>query len=142
MIKTKTRKTPLLMAEAFGLMCCPSTLVPESTLSHIVEAHPGLVPKPCHHRGKTTLATLTKKPFFSVYCWFKYVRSRFSWFFLDEKDSLKGITVFVLMQYVCLHASRLITNGVNTLTSVSFSARGFKRFCIILSPEGRPINKK
>ena len=61
------------MATAFGLMCCPSTLVPESTLSHIVEAHPGLVPKPCHHRGKTTLATLTKKPFFSVYCWFKKV---------------------------------------------------------------------
>ena len=50
------------MATAFGLMCCPSTLVPESTLSHIVEAHPGLVPKPCHHRGKTTLATLAKKP--------------------------------------------------------------------------------
>ena len=78
---------------------------------------------------------IAKKPFFSVHCWFKYVRSRFSWFFLDEKDSLKGITVFVLRQYVCLHTSRLITNGVNTLTSVSFSARGFKRFFFIPPPQ-------
>ena len=50
------------MASAFGLMCCPSTLVPESMLSHIAEAHHGLVPKPCHRRGKT-IALRAKKQF-------------------------------------------------------------------------------
>ena len=54
---------------------------------------------------------------------FKYLRSLFFWFFLDEKESLKGITVFVGRLAGCLHTSRITTNGVNTLTSVSFSAR-------------------
>jgi len=54
---------------------------------------------------------------------FKYLRSLFSWFFLDEKECLKGITVFVGRLAGCLHTSRITTNGVNTLTSVSFSAR-------------------
>jgi hypothetical protein len=62
LMKTKTNKTPLLMASAFGLMCCLSTLVPESMLSHIAEAHHGLVPKPCHRRGKT-IALRAKKQF-------------------------------------------------------------------------------
>ena len=51
--------------------------------------------------------------------------SRFSLFFLDEKESLKGITVFGGRLSGCLHTSRLATNGVNTLTRVSFSTRGF-----------------
>ena len=61
----------------------------------------------------------------------RYVRSLFSWFFLDEKEFLKGITVFVGRLAGCLHTSRITTNGVNTLTSVSFSARGFQGFCRI-----------
>ena len=55
----------------------------------------------------------------------------FSCFFLDEKDSLKGITEFALRLSECLHTSRLTTNGVNALPRVSFSARGFYGFCII-----------
>jgi hypothetical protein len=47
----------------------------------------------------------------------------YSWFFLDEKESLKGITVFVGRLAGCLHTSSITTNGVNTLISVSFSAR-------------------
>ena len=47
----------------------------------------------------------------------------FFWFFLDEKESLKGITVFVGRLAGCLHTSRITTKGVNSLTSVSFSAR-------------------
>ena len=54
---------------------------------------------------------------------FKYLRSLFFGFFLDEKESLKGITVFVGRLAGCLHTSSITTNGVNTLTSVSFSAR-------------------
>ena len=53
----------------------------------------------------------------------RYVRSLFFGFFLDEKESLKGITVFVGRLAGCLHTSRITTNGDNTLTSVSFSAR-------------------
>ena len=54
--------------------------------------------------------------------------SRFSRFFLDEKESLKGMTVFGSRLSGCLHTSRLETNSVNTLTRVSFSARGFIGF--------------
>ena len=55
--------------------------------------------------------------------------SLFFGFFLAEKESLKGITVFVGRQAGGLHTSRITTNGVNTLTRVSFSARGFQGFC-------------
>ena len=34
LMKTKTEKTPHVMAEAYGLTYCPSALVPESKLSH------------------------------------------------------------------------------------------------------------
>jgi hypothetical protein len=51
-MKTKTRKTPLMMTPVFDLTCCPSPFVPESELSHNVEAHHGLVPKPGHHEWK------------------------------------------------------------------------------------------
>ncbi len=59
----------------------------------------------------------------TVHRMFKYLRSLFFWLFLDEKESLKGITVFVGRLAGCLHTSRITTKGVNTLTSVSFSAR-------------------
>jgi hypothetical protein len=51
-MKTKTRKTPLMMTTVFDLTCCPSAFVPESELSHNVEAHHGLVPKLGHHEWK------------------------------------------------------------------------------------------
>jgi hypothetical protein len=71
----------------------------------------------------------TEKTFFSVHSWLSYVLSWFSRFFLDEKESLKGITVFGERLSGRLHTSSLATNGVNTLTRVSFSARGFEGFC-------------
>ena len=40
------------MTTVFDLTCCPSPFVPESELSHNVEAHHGLVPKPGHHEWK------------------------------------------------------------------------------------------
>ncbi len=54
---------------------------------------------------------------------------RFSWFFLSEKESLKGLTAWVVRLSGCLHTSRISTHGVNTLTRVSLSERGFKGFC-------------
>ena len=53
MIKTKTIKTPLMMAEAYGPTSCTSALVPESKLSHRPEVQYGFVPKLSHHGGKT-----------------------------------------------------------------------------------------
>ena len=52
LVKTKTIKTPLMTAEAYGLSCLPSGLVPESTLSHRPKAHHCLVPKLSRHGGK------------------------------------------------------------------------------------------
>ena len=40
------------MAEALGLSCCPSALVPESKLSHRSEAHHGFILKLSHPIGK------------------------------------------------------------------------------------------
>ena len=40
------------MTPVFDLTCCPSPFVPESELSHNVEAHHGLVPKLGHHEWK------------------------------------------------------------------------------------------
>ena len=42
------------MAAAFGLTCCPSTLVPENKFSHNLKAHHGFIQKLSHHGGKTT----------------------------------------------------------------------------------------
>ena len=67
----------------------------------------------------------TKKTF-----WFFWVRSWFFGFYLDEKESLQGITVAVVRLAGCLHTSRITTDSVNTLTRVSFSARGFWGFCL------------
>jgi hypothetical protein len=53
MIKTKTIKTPLMMAESVALSYCPITIVPESKLSHMATVHYGFVPKLNHHGGKT-----------------------------------------------------------------------------------------
>ena len=53
MIKTKTIKTPLMMAEAYGPTYCTSAHVLESKLSHKPEAQYGFVPKLIHHGGKT-----------------------------------------------------------------------------------------
>ena len=40
------------MAEAFGLSCCTSALVPESKLSYCSEAHHGFILKLSHPIGK------------------------------------------------------------------------------------------
>ena len=57
---TKTIKTPLMMTSVFDLTCCPSPFVPESELSHNVEAHHCLVPNPGHHGGKNSRPTGSK----------------------------------------------------------------------------------
>ena len=51
-MKTKTEKTPLMMAEAYSLSCWSSVLVPEHKCSHGTQAHPSLVPRLRHHEWK------------------------------------------------------------------------------------------
>ena len=60
MMKTKTIKTPLMMAEAFGLSVWPSNLALESKLSRSLESHPGLVPRLSHHEWKNHRASRSK----------------------------------------------------------------------------------
>ena len=50
------------MTTVFDLTCCPSAFVPESELSHNMEAHHGLVPKLGHHEWKNP-ASLKKHSF-------------------------------------------------------------------------------
>jgi len=56
-----------MMAETCGLSCWPSSLAPESKLSHNLEFHPGLVPRLSHHRGKNT-ALRAEKPLRKSLC--------------------------------------------------------------------------
>ena len=48
------------MAEAFGLSCCTSALVPKSKLLHSAEAHHGFMLKLSHPSGKNH--RFAKKP--------------------------------------------------------------------------------
>ena len=50
-----------MMTMVFDLSCCSSAFVAESELSHNVEAHHGLIPKPVHHGGKN-IALRAEKP--------------------------------------------------------------------------------
>ena len=52
MIKTKTKKTPLVKSVAFGPTYCPSVFVLKSTLLHNPEVQYGFVPKHSLHGGK------------------------------------------------------------------------------------------
>ena len=54
-IITKTIKTPLTMAEAYGPTSCTSGLASESELSRWPKVHYGFVPKLSHHGGKNTV---------------------------------------------------------------------------------------
>ena len=124
-MKTKTIKTPSVGLTLILSICdkCYGSVI-KSTL--LCQRH---TPRPDHRRGSIPQKEKQEKPFFSGHSMFKYMRSWFSLFFLDEKESLKGITVFGGRLSGCLHTSRLTTNGVNTLKRVSFSARGFNSFC-------------
>ena len=53
-MKTKTRKTPLMTAETFGLTSCPSGLVPKSMLLHNPKAQYSFMLKLSRHRGKNS----------------------------------------------------------------------------------------
>ena len=125
LMKTKTIKTPSVGLTLILSICdnCYDSVFKSTLLrqSHITRHN--------HCRGSIPQKEKHRKPFYSLHSGFNYVRSLFFWFFLDEKESLKGITVFVGRLGGCLHTSRITTNGVNTLIRVSFSARGFQGFC-------------
>ena len=125
MKRTKTIKTPSVGMMLILSICdkCYDSVFRSTLLRQIHTTRHN------HCRGSIPQKEKQRKPFFSVHRWSNYVYSLFSWFFLDEKKSLKGITVFVGRLAGCLHTSRITTNGVNTLTRVSFSERGFIGFC-------------
>ena len=67
-MKTKTDKTPLMMAESDALSYWPVTIVPESKLSHMVTAHYGLVPRLSHHSGKNLRFALKNQILKTKFC--------------------------------------------------------------------------
>ena len=135
-MKTKTIKTPSVGLTLILSICdkCYDSVFKSTLLrqSHITRHN--------HCRDSIPQKEKQRKPFFSLHSGFNYVRSLFFWFFLDEKESLKGITVFVGRLAGCLHTSRITTNGVNTLIRVSFSARGFQGF--LLTINNRNLNSQ
>ena len=82
-----------MMTTVFDLTCCPSAFVPESELSHNVEAHHGLVPKLGHHEWKNP-ASLKNHSFQYIAVIGGVGAACFLGFSLMRKESLKGITVF------------------------------------------------
>ena len=128
-MKTKTIKTPSVCLKLSMSFCakCHGSVVKSQLLRHSHTTRHNHCHGSSPQKEKTRFA---KKTMFEILVsrlltLAVSVEKCFSCFFLDEKDSLKGITVFALRLSECLHTSRLTTNGVNTLTRVSFSARGF-----------------
>ena len=81
------------MAEAYGLTYCPSSLVPESKLSHNVEAHHRLVPKLIHHGGENNRPSDLKTFYNSAQqIGFSLKQSGKGVFALMRKMSLQGMT--------------------------------------------------
>ena len=68
-MKTKTIKTPLMTAVAFGPSSCPSGLTPKSKLLRNPEAQYGFVPKHSHHGGKNP-ALRAEKPIIAMRSFF------------------------------------------------------------------------
>ena len=63
---TKTEKAPLMAAAAYSLTCCSSALVPESKLSHKVQAHHSWYPNttsPCGKTAKTVFEVFLNRSF-------------------------------------------------------------------------------
>ena len=121
LMKTKTIKTPSMGLKLLVSFCakCHDSVVKSQLLRHSHTTRHNHWDGSSPQKEKPRFA---KKPFFSV-------RSRFSWFFLSEKESLKGLTAWVVRLSGCLHTSRISTHGVNILTRVSLSERGFSGFC-------------
>ena len=65
-MKTKTIKTPLMKAVAFGPTSWAFGLVSKSELLHSPEAQDGFVPKHSLHGGKNT-ALRAEKPYINVH---------------------------------------------------------------------------
>ena len=116
-MKTKTIKTPSVGLTLILSICdkCYGSVI-KSTL--LCQPHNT---RHDHYRGSIPQKEKQEKQLLLL----DKMEKRFSLFFLDEKESLKGITVFGERLSACLHTSRLATNGVNALPRVSFSARCF-----------------
>ena len=105
MIETKTIKTPSVGLTLILSICdkCYGSVV-KSTLSR--QSH---TTRHNHLRGSIPQK---EKPRFAkkhLFLLDKHdeLKKRFSWFFLDEKESLKGITVLVIKLAGCLHLEQI-----------------------------------
>ena len=116
-MKTKTIKTPSVGLTLILSICdkCYGSVI-KSTL--LCQRH---TPRPDHRRGSIPQKEKQEKQLLLL----DKMEKRFSLFFLDEKESLKGITVLVVRLSGCLHTSRIRTNSVNAQQRASLSERGF-----------------
>jgi len=113
-MKTKTKKTPLMTAETFGLTFCSSRLVIKRKRLHSLEAQYGFVPKPSRHGGKTVK---TERRSHNCFCGFSFLLLKAAGCFLFQQ----------LRRQAGLH-SRMHewkTNGCNPSTT----EKGLGGFC-------------
>ena len=144
-MKTKTIKTPLMMAEAFGLPCCPCSLVPESELSHRYQVHHRLVPKLSHHRGKTpfrftslknTMRDLTS----SIIHQLSFIRMAvFSVFLLESLSPLWGTFWCQQEDAGSLLTARFMVTAEQGTRCLNFQ-EGFSRFLFIKLSTKKTLN--
>ena len=117
-MKTKTIKTPLMMAVAFGPTSCPSGFVLKSELLHNPEVQYGVVPQTSHHGGKN-IALRAKK---------------------QISQQITRIPRILLSFWSSLRDSKSIKN--NTKNHSRRIDRFFKcDFLELLRPTGRPQKK-
>ena len=105
-MKTKTTKTPLMMAVAFGPTSCSSGLVPKSKFLHRPETQYGFVPKHSLHGGKNP-ALRAEKPYLA--------RLRFSERIVELAPTIPSVSrldrrsTFLVERSVTLHLASLNT---------------------------------
>ena len=122
------------MAEAYGLLCCPSALVPESELSHSSEAQHCFILKLSHPSGKNAVPLRsTEKPFHGISLGYK--RSHVALFFSAKRGVFASDDVFSCeatsgeVRAGARACSQAHTHDINTKAqSAKTSAEGFCMF--------------
>ena len=123
MMKTKTEKTQLMMAAAFGPASCSSGLVLKSELLHSPEAQSGFVPKHSLHGGKN-IALRAKKPIYSMRSLFLVERSETVFLPLTMSYVAKQCVVmsWLVQELVLMHKAM---TAAQKLEELRHQQRGF-----------------
>ena len=122
-MKTKTIKTPLMMAEAYSLSVCPSSLALESKLSRNLESHTVLVPRLSHYEWKNLKNNLFRMNVL-------YIENVFIVFPLMMFLVAKQRVMMSGLVRELAHRHRAMTSA-RKLKELKHQQRGFHGFCLL-----------